>query len=146
MTIGLRTMCRPNELYKLKLKDIKFGRKLCWIRIGHSKTDQFTNRKFISIEYSNSPYCPIKLLKKYLTNRPKSSSDKPLFLSKQGKQLSVRAIGAIVKRIANNASIQDRFTAHSIRISGITTAMEAGLSLTQIRAIGAGTVKQLCYT
>ena len=50
--------------------------------------------------------------------------------------MTVGAVGAIVKRIAGNAGTKGRFTAHSIRISSATAAMEAGLSLTQIRAIG----------
>ncbi|CAG8783272.1 5079_t:CDS:2, partial [Cetraspora pellucida] len=91
----------------LKLKDIKFGEKLFWVHISPSKTDQFANGKFISIEYSNSKYCP--------------------------KQSTV--VSAIVKRIAENAGLQGRFTAHSIRIGGATAAMEADMSLAQIQAI-----------
>ncbi|CAG8804524.1 7134_t:CDS:1, partial [Cetraspora pellucida] len=34
-----------------------------------------------------------------------------------------------------NASLQERYTAYSIRIGGTTTAIEAGLSLTQIQII-----------
>lgn len=136
VAIGLRTMRRPGELCKLRIKDIKFGKKLCWVRIASSKTDQFANGRFIPIEYTNSHYCPARLLKKYLIIRPKTSDDKPLFISRQGNQLSVGAIGAIVKRMAKNANIHGRYTAHSIRIGGATAAMEAGLSLAQIRAIG----------
>ncbi|CAG8590092.1 930_t:CDS:1, partial [Racocetra persica] len=46
-------MRHPNKLCKLKLKDIKFVDKLCWIRINSSKTDRFANEKFIPIEYIN---------------------------------------------------------------------------------------------
>ncbi|CAG8482973.1 12308_t:CDS:2, partial [Cetraspora pellucida] len=51
------------------------------------------------------------------------------------KKLSVGAMGAIIKRMAENAGIQGRYTAYSIRISGMIAAIEAGLSLVQIRAI-----------
>ena len=50
--------------------------------------------------------------------------------------MTVGAVGAIVKSVASDTGAKDRFTAHSIRIGGATAAMEAGLSLTQIRAIG----------
>ena len=132
VAIGLRTMRRPGELCKLKLNDVKFGDKLCWVRISSSKTDQFANGKFIPIEYTDSRYCPVRLLRRYLRIRPKTTEDQPLFLSNRGKQLTVGAVGAIVKRIASNAGANGRFTAHSIRIGGATAAMEAGLSLTQI--------------
>ncbi|CAG8846261.1 10763_t:CDS:1, partial [Racocetra persica] len=58
IAIGLRTMRRPVELCNLKLEDVKFNRNLCWIRICNSKTDQFSNGKFIPIEISNSLCCP----------------------------------------------------------------------------------------
>ncbi|CAG8628151.1 5906_t:CDS:2 [Cetraspora pellucida] len=135
IAIGLRTMRRPGELCSLKLKDIKFGEKLFWVHISSSKTDQFANRKFIPIEYSNSKYCPVRLLRRYLAIRPRTSDDRPLFLSRSKVQLSVGVVGAIVKRIAENAGLQGRFTAHSIRIGGATAAMEAGMSLAQIQAI-----------
>ncbi|CAG8589200.1 17672_t:CDS:2, partial [Cetraspora pellucida] len=103
VAIGLRTMRHPGELCKIRCKDIKIRKKMCWIQISSSKTDQFANGKFIPIEYSDSRYCPAKLLIRYLRIRP---------------------------------SVDDHFTAHSIRIGGATAAMEAGLSLTQIQTIG----------
>ncbi|CAG8831906.1 36250_t:CDS:2, partial [Gigaspora margarita] len=78
VAIGLRTMRRTGELCNLRLRDVKF-------------------------EATNSSYCPDKLLKKYLWVRPKTADDQPLFLSRQGDQLSVGAVGAIVKRVAENA-------------------------------------------
>ncbi|CAG8573449.1 11578_t:CDS:2 [Gigaspora margarita] len=106
VAIGLRTMRHPGELCNLRLRDIKFSKKLCWVRVVSSKTDQFANGRFLPIE---------------ATNRG---------------QLLVGAVGAIVKRVAENAKVQGRYTAHSIRIGGATAAMAAGLSLAQIRTIG----------
>ncbi|CAG8519447.1 6267_t:CDS:1 [Cetraspora pellucida] len=129
-------MHHPDELYKLKLKDIKFEDKLCWLHISSFKTDQSANRNFISIEYTDSCYCSIKLLRSYLLIRLKTTKDEPLFLLRQEKQLTVKTVGTIVKRIARNTGAQGRFTTYSIRIGGATAAMKAGLSLTQIRTIG----------
>ena len=50
--------------------------------------------------------------------------------------MTVGAVGAIVKSVASDTGVKGRFTAHSIRIGGATAAMEAGLSLMQIRTIG----------
>ena len=71
VAIGLRTMRRPGELCKLKFKDVKFGDKLCWVRISSSKTEQFANGTFIPIEYTDSQYCPVRLLRRYLKIRQK---------------------------------------------------------------------------
>ncbi|CAG8560831.1 7007_t:CDS:2, partial [Scutellospora calospora] len=136
VAIDLRTMRRPSELCKIKLNDIKFCNNLCWVRISTSKTDQFSNGRFIPIEMSNNLYCPVKLLINYLKICPKTPANWPLFLSKTKKQMSVGAISAVVKRMAEHAHLTGCYTAHSIRIGGATTAMEAGFSLTQIRAIG----------
>ncbi|CAG8758311.1 19937_t:CDS:2, partial [Cetraspora pellucida] len=81
-------------------------------------------------------YCPVKLLIDYMSIRPKTSNDKSLFLSQQGKQMTVGAVGAVVKKMPKLASLKGRFTAHSIRIEGATATMETGLSLTQIHTIG----------
>ncbi|CAG8806943.1 4667_t:CDS:1, partial [Racocetra persica] len=89
----------------------------------------------IPIEFSGSHYCPVKLLKKYLLIRPVTSDDKPLFFIKTRETINSGAVGATVKRIARHASLRGRFTAYSIRFGGATTAMEAGMSLAQIRAI-----------
>ncbi|CAG8482546.1 32327_t:CDS:2, partial [Racocetra persica] len=89
------------------------------------RLDQFANGKFIPIEYSNSKYCPVRLLRRHLAIRPRISDDMPLFLSKSRVQLSVGAVGAIVKRIAENTGLQGKFTAHSIRIEGAIAAIEA---------------------
>ncbi|CAG8841884.1 27510_t:CDS:2, partial [Racocetra persica] len=75
------------------------------------------------------------------TNLPDHTSsqtdgESPLFVSRQGKKISVSAVGLIVKQFAEHAGLNGRFTAHSLRIGGATAAMATGISLTQIRAIG----------
>ncbi|CAG8658298.1 36850_t:CDS:2, partial [Racocetra persica] len=72
----------------------------------------------------------------YLKIRPEKDGESPLFVSRQGKKVSVSAVGSIVKRFAEHVGLNGRFTAHSLRIGGATAAMAAGISLTQIRAIG----------
>ncbi|CAG8689822.1 22533_t:CDS:1, partial [Gigaspora margarita] len=125
----------PEELCKLRLRDVKFSKNICWIHVVLSKPNQFANRIFISIECIDSSYCPVRLLKKYLLVRPRTSDEQPLFPSKQGGKLSVGAVGAIVKRITENANLQRRYTAYSIRISSATAVISAGLSLIQIYTI-----------
>ncbi|CAG8794050.1 21813_t:CDS:10, partial [Gigaspora margarita] len=78
----------------------------------------------------------ILLLKQYLEIQPATSLEVPLFLSRQGKKVSVVAIGSVVKQFAEHAGLNSKFTAHSLKIGESTTAMMAGISLSQIRAIG----------
>lgn len=119
------------------MRDIKWDNDgMLWVRICKSKMDQFRNRRFIPVESTGSKYCLVRLLKQYLKVHPKINDDAPIFLSKQGKKVSVLAIGSIVKRFAEYAGLEGRFTAHSLRIGGATAAMAAGISLIQIRAIG----------
>ncbi|CAG8797376.1 17319_t:CDS:2 [Cetraspora pellucida] len=68
--------------------------------------NQFANGKFISIEPSKNHYCPVKLLIDYMLIRPKISDAKSLFLSQQGKQLTVGAIRAVIKRMVKLAGLK----------------------------------------
>ena len=136
VALGLRTMRRPSELCNLNLDDLKWDGSRLWLQIKHSKTDIFANGKFLPIENTQSPTCPLSLLAAYLRVRPTTSHQAPLFLAKNGNRMSPGAISSVVKRIAKHQQLDGRFSGHSLRIGGATAAMEAGLSLEQIQAIG----------
>ncbi|CAG8751131.1 11967_t:CDS:2, partial [Ambispora leptoticha] len=55
--------------------------------------------------------------------------------------ITVGAVGTIVHK--DHPKIHSRFTAHSIRIGSAIAAMQAGLSLAQICAIGGWNCKAL---
>jgi len=111
--------------------------KICWVRINKSKTDQFAKGKFIPIEPTQSPYCPIRLVYEYLKEEKRSRRNKdPLFLSVSGKRMTTGAVNAVVKRIAQHARLEDKYSGHRICIGGATGAMKAGLTLPQIMSIG----------
>ncbi|CAG8541491.1 9545_t:CDS:2, partial [Cetraspora pellucida] len=110
---------------------------LIWLDLTHAFAKCTDILAAVSKEHLNAQFPdPSKAYKRFISIRPKTSENCPLFLSRQGKQLTVSAIGAIVKRLAKHSGLEGCYTAHSIRIGGATAAMEAGLSLTQIRAIG----------
>ncbi|CAG8489257.1 8859_t:CDS:2 [Scutellospora calospora] len=104
--------------------------------INKSKTDQLAKRKFIPIKGTNSRFCLVKRLMKYLAIRLATKGNALLFLSKSRKVISVSAISAVVKHFAEHANLEGRFTAHSLRIRGATAAMKGGLSMEQIQTIG----------
>ena len=59
-----------------------------------------------------------------------------LFPSVTGRSISGQAVNAIVKRVANHAGLVGRYSGHSMRIGGATAALQGGMSMEQIRAIG----------
>jgi site-specific recombinase XerD len=136
VALGLRTMRRPSELCNLNLNDFKWDGSRLWLRINRSKTDVFANGRFLPIEITNSPTCPVTLLLEYLKVRPHTCAKAPLFLAQNGNRMTPGAVNSVVKRVAEHLQLQGRFSGHSLRIGGATAAMEAGLSLEQIQSIG----------
>ncbi|CAG8818167.1 22704_t:CDS:2, partial [Racocetra persica] len=110
-----------NLIYK---RDIALDDKgILWVQICKLKTDQFRNGRFIPVENTGSRYCPAYLLEQYLKIRPETDGESPLFVSRQGKKVSVSAVGSIVKWFAEHVGLNGRFTAHLLRIGGATAAM-----------------------
>ena len=138
--LGLRLIRRPSEIVNLTWKDLKWERKedgkwWLWVHIGKTKTNQFGKKdKWVPIEPGRLDWLNI-LKKRYdlVTNL-----DDFIFPSRiaTGKHMSVSTFSKWVKRIAEFAQLKGRYTGHSVRIGGATAAMEGGLTLAQIRAIG----------
>lgn len=97
------------------------------------------------VEPTGSRFCSMRLLEKYLRVRPYTVEDKPLFLASKGGEMSVAAVSAVIKCMIEHAGIKGNFTAYSLRIGSVTAAIKGGMSLTQIRTIGVGIQKRLCY-
>ncbi|CAG8539477.1 8283_t:CDS:10, partial [Cetraspora pellucida] len=137
VALGLRTMQRPGKLGNLTLKDIKWqDNRTLWVQICKSKTNQFKNGRYIPVKNIGSKYYTVRLLEQYLEIQSKMTAKPPLFLSKQRKKISVLAIGSVVKRFAEHAGLNGKFTAHLLQIGGAMAAMTASINLTQIQAIG----------
>lgn len=128
IALGLRTMRRPAELCNLRIADIKMEDRFLWVRINRSKTDQFAKGKFIPVDPTNSPYCPVRLIQEYLKARGKIGSQDLLFVNVSGKRMTTGTVNAAVKRIKNHAQLRGKYSGHSLRIGGATGAMKAGLT------------------
>lgn len=79
-------------------------------------------------------------LKAYLKARGPVTDEAPLFASSsprnRGEALSTRSISRIIKRALQAAGLNDRrLTAHSLRHSAITLAIQGGASLEQAQAM-----------
>lgn len=136
VALGLRAMLRPGELVALRQDDVRFTNSSLMLRLRTSKADQRGERKPLTIVAVNSPCCPVFLLHNYLRIRAKFPDSLPLFISKIGSPLSVSAVSSVVARMAQEDGLSGSFSGHSLRIGGASAAVEGGLSLEQIRAIG----------
>jgi integrase/recombinase XerC/integrase/recombinase XerD len=79
-------------------------------------------------------------LRAYLKARGPVTEDAPLFASSSprnmGESLTTRSISRILKRAIKGAGLDDRrLTAHSLRHSAITLAIQGGASLEQAQAM-----------
>ena len=93
--------------------------------------------KLIPIDTTSSKTCPATIIWNYYREKVKiARQDDYLFLSVKGKQLSSGAVSNVVKKVAQNANLQGRFTGHSLRIGGVTAAVTGGLTMAQLRGIG----------
>jgi site-specific recombinase XerC len=136
VVLGMRLMRRAAEICNLRVGDLRFADGLMWVRIRRSKTDQNAVGREIPVDATGTCLCPVKWGRKALERRSVVDRDAYLFVSEKGAKMSVAAITALVKRMAQRTGAQGHFTAHSIRIGGASAAMRGGMTVEQIRAIG----------
>jgi integrase len=135
--LGFRCMRRPGEIGNLRRSHLWKKDGWFYLKVPFSKTDQLRKGKVIPIEPSDSSWsCPVKILDRYLASRRFKNGESLLFTSRTGSKLSTAAVSAIVKRIAANAKLEGKFSGHSLRIGGATAALQGGMTMEQIRAIG----------
>ena len=139
LALGLRCMRRPIELTWLRVRDVIGWRQgMLWIRIPKSKTDQFGRGKCIPIDpVRGSVCCPATIIWNYWKERKQVAARGDfLFTSYFGRPMSSATVSSIVRKAANHAKLQGRYTGHSLRIGGVTAAVTGGLTMAQLRGIG----------
>jgi site-specific recombinase XerD len=140
VALGLRLMRRGAEIAALTTRDVEETVDGVTVTIRRSKTDQTGIGLQLPVEESDTPTCPVRLLRRWLSVRSalavRGTHCDALFLSARGTALTTSAISAIVKRSAAAAGLSGSFSAHSLRIGGATAAMGAGASLATIQAMG----------
>lgn len=128
VTCGLRIV----EFQRANIDDLQIirGQAVLFIQgKGHDAKDAY--KKIIPAVYD--------AIKDYLATRQGWKKGDPLFTSTsnraQGKRITIPGISRIVKDILKDAGFDsDRITAHSLRHTSVTLALEAGLSLQQAQA------------
>jgi integrase len=135
--LAFRLMRRANEVSNLRMCDVKF-KSNGWmaVYIMRSKTMPFEGRTIEVEPVPGSVTCPVRLMQSWLKLRPRATPFEPLFVSVQGKPVTTNALLSVVRRMAAYAGFEGRVSSHSLHIGGATAAMQAGMTMAQIRAIG----------
>jgi len=130
----IRTGLRTIEVVRADVGDIRQegGEALLWIQgKGREVKDEF-------VVLTHETLDPIN---KYLSLRKQKNDSDPLFAStsnrNNNKRLTTRSISRIVKTHLRNAGIDSkRLTAHSLRHTAITLALQAGATIQEAQALG----------
>lgn len=131
ITVQLNTGLRLISLTLANISDIrtKDGRKVLYYQSkGHSEKD-----RFVILNAGT-----LSALGAYLETRPKVKENEPLFVScsnrNQGGRLTTRTLSGIAKKALEAVGISGReFTAHSLRHTFGTLAIEHGANLAEVQ-------------
>jgi integrase/recombinase XerC/integrase/recombinase XerD len=132
----IRTGLRTIEIIRADIGDIRqeSGESVLWIQgKGRDIKDEF-------VVLTDDAKFPID---EYLLTRPakQRKDDAPLFVSvsdrNPGGRLTTRTISRIVKEcLIKNKIISNRITAHSLRHTAITLALQGGATIQEAQALG----------
>lgn len=75
----------------------------------------------------------VEALRAYLRDRLGSGEDGPLFINQNGKRLTARTVGRIVKRYTERSAIFRRVSPHTLRHSFATHLLDAGADIREIQ-------------
>lgn len=131
--LAARTGMRTIELQRADVDDIDFkdGQRILWVHgKGKSEKDEF-------VVLTDAAWEPIEL---YLQSRP--SKSKVLFARNDfmhtgdGERLSTRMISGIIKEALVKAGFDSsKYTAHSMRHTAVTLALQGGANVVQVQAM-----------
>ena len=140
LLLGFAGAFRRSELAALTTDDLKFSDNGVDILIRRSKTDQAGEGQSVAIIRGRSA-CPVEAVKDWLEAAEITKG--PVFrgLFKGGKRIrasaiSDKAIYDLVKKYAAKAGLDAAdFGAHSLRSGFLTSAAEAGASISKMQAV-----------
>ncbi len=139
--IGFSGGFRRTELISIDHEDLEFVPEGLKIIIKRSKTDQFGEGMVKGLPYfSNSEYCPVSNLKKWLELSKINSG--PIFrrfakgASITNNRLTDQTVVLLIKNYLNLAGIDNsNFSGHSLRSGFATSAAESGADERSIMAM-----------
>ena len=107
------------------------------IFLRKAKADPFGKGVEVFLGKTNQRLCPVTALLSYLSIRPHTSDDTPLFVSQDGVPLTKEAFVKKVKAALSRAGInQQAYSGHSFRIGAATTAAAHNIPAHTIKMFG----------
>jgi integrase len=139
LLIGFAGGFRRSELVGLDRADIETVREGLVVTLRRSKTDQEAAGRKIGIPYGRTRHCPVRALEAWFALSGVPSG--PLFrhVDRHGrihtKRLSGEAVSLVIReRLATAGIDPSGFSGHSLRAGFATSAAQAGVTMTKIRA------------
>lgn len=122
--------------YDLTIADVTIKPHHFSIFLKHSKTDKDKEGTTILISESNSSFCPLISMVRYLRSRPHARPQDPLFASEEGKPMSRAWFASRLRSLCQACGLPpERYTTHSLRIGAATTA-SAIAPVSTLKAMG----------
>ena len=107
------------------------------IFLRKAKADPFGKGVEVFLGKTNQRLCPVTALLSYLSIRPHTSDDTPLFVSQDDVPLTKEAFVKKVKAALSRAGInQQAYSGHSFRIGAATTAAAHNIPAHTIKMLG----------
>ena len=128
-----------NSLTDLLLSDIAIDNhvapKVIRITLKQSKTDQYRQGTHIYLGRTDHQVCPVKALIRYLDRR--GGRPGPLFILPTNQSLTRTTFRGALNAIFQQLKMHPHnFNTHSFRIGAATSAKQAGISDSHIKALG----------
>ena len=121
---------RLGELTKLDVEDVPISARKGKVIVRRGKGDAYREVAL------NAEIC--EALERWLVERRENypSGEEPaLFLSQRGKRLSTRAVDFIVRRLGDEAALNEPLSAHALRHTCMTNLVRAGYDLVLVAEI-----------
>jgi len=115
--------------------DSRASPSLIQITIKHSKGDQFRKREQICLGKTTHAVCPVRALVKYLARQ--GGTPGPLFVWPNNKALARASFSSAINKAFQKLHMDPHdFNTHSFRIGAATSAKQAGMSDSHLKALG----------
>lgn len=112
-----------NPMHDLTISDISIDAHMYSIHLKHSKTDRDRKGSSIVVSETNSTFCPLLSMTRYLQGRPHARQNEPLFMTDKGKAMSRSWFTARLRLLCKRCGLPSQlYTSHSFRIGAATSA------------------------
>jgi integrase len=139
LLIGFAGGFRRSEIVGLDVADVEKVRQGLIVHLRRSKTDQDATGRKIGIPFGRTRFCPVLAVERWLEFSGIESGAIFRPINRHGRiapgRLSGDAVSVVVKERVSDAGLDPAaFSGHSLRAGFATSAAQAGVSTSKIRA------------